>query len=226
MDAQKRGLAGRAVARFVLAVPVLGLFLFLPAGTLDFWQAWVFMAVLLVPAAFAVAYFLRKSPALLERRMSMKEELAPQKAIVKWSAILFFIMFLVPGFDRRYGWSDVPVPLVLFSDAMVLLGYAITFIALRENEYASRTVQVEKGQKVIDTGPYSVVRHPMYSGVSLMFAFLPLALGSWWALLGVPPLLILLGLRALEEEKLLLRELPGYGEYCKRVRHRIIPWVW
>lgn len=226
MGAQGRGLLVRALARFFLAVPVLGLFLFLPAGTLDFWQAWVFMAVLLVPAAFAVAYFLRKSPALLERRMSMRERLEPQKAIVSASAIIFLVVFLVPGFDHRYGWSDVPVPLILFSDALVLSGYAITFLALRENEYASRTVQVEKGQKVIDTGPYSVVRHPMYSGVAVMFLFLPLALGSYWALLGVPPLLILLGLRAFEEEKLLLRELPGYGEYCKRVRHRIIPWVW
>lgn len=211
---------------FPLGIIVVGLMLFLPAGSLNFWQAWVFMAVLFVPVIFVVSYFLKHDPALLVRRMQFKEKEVRQKLIIKLANLFFFIGFLIPGFDYRYGWSNVPVWLVILSDVVIFLGYAIVFFVFKENSYTSRIIEVQKGQKLITTGPYSVVRHPMYVGVILMYLFMPLALGSYWAMIFFVPVIALILARTMDEERVLLKGLKGYKEYAKKVRYRLIPGVW
>jgi protein-S-isoprenylcysteine O-methyltransferase Ste14 len=203
-----------------------GLIFFLPAGSFRFWEAWIYMSILL-PAMFSVIlYFLKKDPRLLERRMRMKEKEREQNIIIKLSSLFFLAGFLLPGFDFRYQWSHIPIYLVLTADAVVFLGYVLCFFVMRENSYLSRTVEVEEGQKVISTGPYSLVRHPMYIGVLLMFLFTPIALGSWWALIPFISLPVFLVLRILNEEKVLTKNLSGYEEYRKTVPFRLIPYIW
>lgn len=211
---------------FPLGVIITGLILFLPAGSLNYWQAWLFMAILFIPAFFVASYFLKHDPKLLERRMRFKEKEIREKLIIKLTTLLFFIGFLIPGFDYRYGWSTVPVWLVIISDIIIFLGYLLVFFVFKENTYTSRIIEVEKGQKLITTGPYSVVRHPMYVGVILMFIFMPLALGSYWALIFFIPVIALVIARTLDEERVLLKDLKGYKEYMKKVRYRLIPGVW
>jgi protein-S-isoprenylcysteine O-methyltransferase Ste14 len=212
--------------RFSAAFIVLALILFLTAGSLYYWQAWVYLGVLFIPLVYVVNYFLKRDPAFLERRMRVQEKERSQKRIQTFGSILFFLGFLIPGLDYRYGWSIVPIPLVLAADAVVFLGYFFIFLVFRENSYASRIVEVEAGQRVITTGPYTLIRHPMYLGVILMFLATPLALGSWWSLPVFLLLPISLVFRIRNEEELLVRELPGYAEYCEKVRYRLIPLVW
>ena len=155
------------------------------------------------------------------------QEREPQQ---KWASLLttawFLLVFLIPGFDRRFGWSSVPAGIVLAADALVFLGYVLIFAVLRENSYASRVVEVEQGQKVISSGPYSIVRHPLYLGTVVMFTLTPLALGSYWGLIPTPLILPLLAARLLNEEQVLAKELPGYTEYMQKVRFRLIPGIW
>ena len=211
---------------FPLGVIAIGLMLFLPAGSLNYWQAWLFMATLFIPAIFVASYFLKHDPELLQRRMKFKEKEARQKTIIKIANLLFFIGILIPGFDYRYGWSDIPAFIVILSDIIVFLGYMLVFRTFKENSYASRVVEVEKNQKVITTGPYSIIRHPMYAGIIPMYIFMPIALGSYWALIFFIPVIVLIILRTLDEEKVLLRDLKGYEEYTKKVRYRLIPGIW
>lgn len=184
------------------------------------------MAVLYLPFLFVVAHFIRHDPGLLVRRMQYKEKEARQRTIIKVAGLFYMGEFLVPGFDFRYGWSDIPVPIVLISDLIVLLSYGMVYLVFKENSYAARTIRVEKGQKVISTGLYSVIRHPMYTGMLMMFAFIPTALGSYWALLFFIPILIPIIFRIYNEEEVLMRELDGYKEYMKKVRYRLIPGIW
>jgi len=219
-------LAAKAVLLFVAAIIVIGAMFFVPAGTLDYWQAWLYLAVLFVPVTFVGVYFLVNDPAFLERRFRTREKEARQQTIIKISLVIFLFGFLLPGLDRRYGWSQVPFEVVLIANLAILVGYAIVFLAFRENSYAARTIEVEKGQKVISTGPYSIVRHPMYVGVLLTYIVTPIALGSYWAL---PPFLLMIPvivLRILNEEEVLRRDLQGYAEYCRKTRHRMLPYVW
>jgi protein-S-isoprenylcysteine O-methyltransferase Ste14 len=216
----------RALLLFPAAFAAISLMFFLTAGTLDYWQGWVYLAILFIPVIFVVAYFLKNDPEFLERRMKLKEKQAKQQLVVKLSGIIFLIGFLLPGFDRRFGWSSVPPELVIAADVVVFLGYLFIFLVFRENSFAGRTIEVVKGQKVISTGPYSIIRHPMYLGTIFMWAATPIALGSYWAFpvfLLVAPLLIL---RIQNEEEVLRRELPGYTEYCKKTRYRLLPFVW
>jgi len=211
---------------FPLAFIMLAAILMLTAGTLSYWQGWVFCAVIIVPALFVAVYFLKKSPEFLKRRLKSKEKELEQKALIKISNSLFFIGFLIPGLDVRFGWSAVPVWLVIVSEVIILAGYFLVFLSFKENVFAARTVEVFEEQKVIDTGPYAVVRHPMYAGLIPMFLFMPLALGSLWAIIFMIPVCVVIIFRALNEEEVLKRDLPGYGAYCEKVRYRLVPLVW
>jgi protein-S-isoprenylcysteine O-methyltransferase Ste14 len=218
---------GRAFwLRALVAIPFLMAVFFIPAGTLAYWEAWVYMGILLIPMAFVVRYFARRDPAFLERRMHMKERQPQQRWIIALSFIWFGLTFILPGLDHRFGWSEVPVWAVLLADGIVLAGYLFIFRVFRENSYASRVVEVMAGQKVIDTGPYAAVRHPMYVGVAAMYLATPVALGSWWALLPALLIIPLLVARIANEEKVLVAELPGYAAYRERVKYRLIPGVW
>jgi len=212
--------------RLAAALVLLPLFFFLPAGTIRYWEAWVYLAILLIPVFFVMRYLLKHDPVFLERRMRTREQQAPQKLVIKLSFLWFFLVFILPGLDQRFGWSNVPIAAVLAADLVVLLGYGVILRVFRENRYASRVVEVEKGQPVIQSGPYRVIRHPMYLGTVLMYLATPVALGSWWALL--PALLIvpILVLRVRNEEKVLAEQLPGYREYMQKTRYRLIPGVW
>jgi protein-S-isoprenylcysteine O-methyltransferase Ste14 len=220
------GTARRVYVRVALVVPVLWAILFIPAGTLAYWEAWVYLGVLLIPFAFVVLYFIRNSPEFLERRMRMREREPAQRRIISLSLLWFILAFILPGLDRRFGWSDVSAPVVIAADLLVLLGYGLIVLVFRENRYASRTVQVEQGQQVISSGPYALVRHPMYLGAIAMYLASPLALGSWWAL--IPALLIvpILVARIVNEEQVLERDLSGYREYEQRTRRRLLPGIW
>ncbi|MFA5930309.1 MAG: isoprenylcysteine carboxylmethyltransferase family protein [Candidatus Micrarchaeia archaeon] len=216
----------KALLMFFAALAVVGAMLFVPAGTLEYWQAWAYMAVVFVPVVFVGIYFLAKDPAFIERRFKMREKEKEQQLLVKLGGVIFAIGFLLPGLDRRFGWSSVPFELVLAADAIVLLGYALVFLVFKENSYAGRTIRVEKGQKVVATGPYSVVRHPMYAGTLLMYLATPIALGSYvaiWPFLLMIPLLVY---RIRNEEKVLKKGLKGYSGYCRKVKCRLVPGVW
>lgn len=208
----------------IIIMIVMGIVLFLPAGTLRFWQAWIYWLGFSIVTFFITVYFLRKSPELLSRRMKYKEKDTTKKPPAIFN--LFFIGYIIPGIDFRFHWSNVPVWIVIASNVIVLLGYIFIIVVFNENSYASTIIQVEKKQQVITTGPYSIVRHPMYLGMLLMLLFTPLALGSYWAvipfLLSVPMNI----LRIKSEEEVLLRELPGYKEYCLKTRYRLIPLIW
>lgn len=221
-----RELKRTALVRFGGGAVVLGAMFFVPAGTLRYWQAWLFLATLFVPMAFVASYLIARDPELVERRLKHGEERSQQKAIVKATSALWLVTFLIPGLDQRFGWSAVPPWLVLLADALVLTGYMVFFLTVRENSFAARTIRVEEGQKVISSGPYAVVRHPMYVGLTLMMLFAPIALGSWWAVipaLATPPSLML---RIVDEEEAMMAELPGYAEYTQKVRWRLVPGVW
>lgn len=222
----RHGLLGAAIARFAGGALLLGTMFFGSAGTLRFWQGWAFMATLFIPMAFVVGYLWRYDPELLRRRLQAKEERGKQKRITWLVSAIWFGAFMIPGLDHRLGWSDVPVPLVIMSDFLVLAGYLVFFLTLRENRFASRVIRIEEGQTVITTGPYAVVRHPLYLGVSVMLVFAPLALGSWWAMIPTLTTPVFLALRIKDEEEALLEELPGYLDYTQRTTWRLIPRVW
>ena len=213
-------------ARILVVIPILFAMFFLPAGTFAYWEAWVYLTILLIPMILVLIYLVKNDPGLLERRMRMREKEAEQKLIIKISYLCFLLVFLLPGFDKRFEWSSAPVVVVIVADVLVLLGYGIFFLVLRENRYASRIIEVEQEQKVIRSGLYAIIRHPMYLGVSLMYILSPLALGSYWAM--IPSLLIipLLVARIRNEESLLGRELKGYQEYVQKTKYRLIPGIW
>jgi protein-S-isoprenylcysteine O-methyltransferase Ste14 len=225
--ATPRSLGTRLLLRSLIAVIFVAVFLFIPAGSLRYWQGWVFMAILFVPMPIASAYFLKHDPQLVERRMRTEEKISEQKTIIRWAQWVIFASLVIPGLDFRFGWSRVPVWLTILSQLLVFAGYLITLWVMKENSFASRTVQIDEGQRVISTGPYRLVRHPMYSGGAvLMLLFAPLALGSWWALPGFVLVIPLIVLRLLNEEKMLCRDLPGYSDYCLRTRSRLLPLLW
>jgi protein-S-isoprenylcysteine O-methyltransferase Ste14 len=221
-----RSLTTRVILRSLIAVIFVALILFIPAGSARYWHGWVFMAILFLPMPITSVYFMKRDPQLVERRLRTKEKISEQKNIVRWAQLVFFASLLIPGLDYRFGWSRVPLSLTVLSQLFVFVGYLITLWVMKENSFASRTVQVEEGQKVISTGPYRLVRHPMYFGAVLMLLFTPLALGSWWALPGFLLVIPLIVLRLLNEEKMLCRDLPGYSDYCLRTRSRLLPLLW
>lgn len=225
-DRAKGRLLAKAVVRMAVGFAGLAALLVLPAGTWTYWQAWAYLGVLFVLAALMLGHLYRNDPGLLERRMRSKEPSAGQARIVWLGSAFLIVTFLVPGLDRRYGWSDVPVAAVLAADLVALIGYAFIMRVFRENSWASRVVAVEPGQRVVTTGPYALVRHPMYLGALVMYFATPIALGSWWGMLTVPPLIAVLAARIRDEERLLERELDGYREYMRMTRYRLVPRVW
>jgi protein-S-isoprenylcysteine O-methyltransferase Ste14 len=225
-EEELKKLKRKIIFMFPLAFAVIAGILFIPAGSFAYWQGWVFCAVILSLAFFVTIYFLDKSPEFLERRMMFKEKEMRQKKIIKIGDFIFLLMFLIPGLDYRFHWSAVPVWLVLASDVMIILSYYLVFLTFKENPFAARTVEVFEDHKLVDTGLYAVVRHPMYTGVSLMFLFIPTALGSFWALTMFIPVVAIIVLRTLNEEEVLKRDLPGYAAYCEKVRYRLVPYIW
>ena len=203
--------------------------LFIPAGTLNYWQAWIFAAVFETSAQALGIYFLRHDRRLVERRMHIGP-LVEQRPVQKFISALFilgFIGFVVfPAFDHRYGWSPVAPVVSVIANTMIVLSFLLFFVVMKANSYAASTIQVEVGQPVVSTGPYAYVRHPMYSGALLLLAAMPLALGSWWSVLLVVPFFPVLVWRILDEEMFLRRNLPGYDEYMQKVRYRLVPRVW
>lgn len=215
-----------AILRLVIGIPMIGAMFFLPAGTFDYWQAWAWLATLFIPMGISLVYLYKIDPKLLERRTRTNETRPEQRRIIMASTVYLLVVFLLPGFDVRYGWSNVPAWLCLAADGVVLAGYLLYVLVLRANTYASRIVEVEEGQQVISSGPYALVRHPMYLAMILMMTASPLALGSYWAMLPSILFIALLAARARNEEELLQKELAGYSGYMQKVRYRLFPGVW
>jgi protein-S-isoprenylcysteine O-methyltransferase Ste14 len=219
-------LVARALVRLLGGMLVIGGLLFLPAGTFDFWQAWLFLVAMFVPMLAVGVYLFVHDPALLERRLRAREPQRTQRVLIALGSVLYLLAFGLPGFDRRFGWSDVPTVVVLLADVGFVAGYLLFAWVLRVNSFASRVVQVEADQTVVTTGPYAAVRHPMYSALLVMLLAAPLALGSWWALLPSLAVVGVLAARIRNEESVLTVELPGYREYVARRRFRLVPGLW
>ena len=215
-----------ALSKLVVGMGVIGLLLFLPAGSWHYWHAWLLIALLFIPMMCMGIWLLLSSPELLSKRLNYKEKEQTQKRVVALSGLMFIGGFLLCGFDYRFAWSQVPVWVVATASVFFLIGYILYAEVLRENAYLSRTIEVQDDQQVIDTGLYGIVRHPMYTATLLMFLSMPLILGSWWALalFAIYPLLIIKRIR--NEEQVLASGLKGYADYQQRVRWRLIPWVW
>jgi protein-S-isoprenylcysteine O-methyltransferase Ste14 len=222
-------LARKSIIGFTQLVVALGLALFVSAGTLEYAQAWVYLLIFVGSAGLISVYLWRKDPALLERRVSAgptAERETSQKIIQSIAAIAFVATLVVPGLDRRFGWSRVPIPVSIVGDVLEAVGFFVVFLVFRENSFASAAIEVAAEQKLIATGPYAVVRHPMYSGALLMLFGTPIALGSWWGLLVCIPMAMTIVWRLIDEEAYLSKNLPGYPEYRRQVRYRLIPLVW
>ena len=222
-------LYNRAVRSTILGAIVMAALIFLPAGTLNYWQGWVFFAVFFVASSAIGIYLAIYNPVLLQRRMSVgptAEKETSQKLIILFAFLGFIALLVFPALDYRFKWSPVPPHVSVAGDVLVALGFLLTFIVILQNDYAASTIQVAEGQKVVSTGLYAYVRHPMYAGVLPMLVGIPLALGSWWGLFGL--VLIVPGLiwRLIDEEKFLHKNLPGYNEYANKVKYRLIPFVY
>jgi len=225
-SASNKDLLIKILIRFVIVLFLMAAVIFIPAGTLKYINGWLFMLVIFIPMTFAFVYLYNNDPELLRKRINFKERQAKQRKYQKLATPLYFSTIIVSGLDFRFGWSKVPFWLVIISLIIILCGYLMFFEVLRENSYASRTIQIQAGQKVIDTGLYSFVRHPMYLSVLIMYLFYPLALGSYYALIPALSMPVFLVYRIKDEEKFLMDELPGYIDYRKRVKYRLLPFIW
>ena len=223
---KKRELISKALSRFIPGIIIISALLFIPAGSLKFWNAWLFIGVLFIPMLFVLVYLIIFDPELLYKRLDTNEREKTQKKVMLFTTLIFLSGFILSGFDYRYNWSDVPLWLVLISSIIVLTGYILFFFVMRQNSYASRVVEIQEKQEVIDTGLYSIVRHPMYFAAILMFLFMPIVLGSFFALI---PLLVFpfqMNIRIKNEEEILEKGLEGYKKYKQKVRYKIIPFIW
>jgi protein-S-isoprenylcysteine O-methyltransferase Ste14 len=221
-------LGKKAFGGLILLVVVLGLILFPSAGTLNYWQAWAYIVIFLMSAGAITLYLMKKDTALLERRLTAGptgEKEKTQKIIQSIAQLAFIAFYLLSGFDHRYAWSNVPRSVVIAGDILVACGFYIVFMVFKENSFTSATIEVGDKQTVISTGPYRIVRHPMYSGALIMMIGTPIALGSWWALMAFILIAAIIVWRLLDEEKFLSANLHGYTEYCSKVRSRLIPGI-
>lgn len=215
-----------ALVKFFCGLLMVGLLIFLPAGSLGYAKGWLLVGLLFGPMLIAGFVMLFKSPEFLKKRLDGKEKQATQKGVVALSGLMFIAGFVVAGLDYRFGWSAMPAPVTVVASVLFLAAYVLYAEVMRENAYLSRTIKVEEGQKVVDTGLYGIVRHPMYMATLLLFIMIPIVLGSWYALipfLFYPAIIIA---RLKDEEELLTKELPGYAEYKQKVKYRILPFIW
>ena len=221
-----KGLLTQALAKFFLGVILLGVLIFLPAGSLRYWQGWLLMGILFIPMFVAGLVMMARNPDLLRKRLDAKEKEAEQKTVVKLSGLLFIAAFVVAGLNWRFGWWVLPAWAVWVAAGLFLASYLLYAEVLRENTYLSRTIEVQENQKVIDTGLYGIVRHPMYMATTVLFLAMPLVLASplsFFIMLGYIPVIVK---RIKNEEKVLEEGLEGYSEYKKKVKYRILPYIW
>ena len=219
----------RAIFAFVQLIGTLVIFLFLPAGTLDFWQAWLFLFVFAASWALIIGYLWKHDPQLLARRVgasSRTENRTTQRRVRLLAMLAFMGTLLVAALDHRLGWSNVPTYIVIGGNLLVSIGCLIILAVFRENSFAAAAIQLAPDQRVVSTGPYAIVRHPMYTGVLIMVLGTPLALGSWWGVVMLVPITLVVVLRLLDEETFLSEHLSGYREYVRKVRYRLIPSIW
>jgi protein-S-isoprenylcysteine O-methyltransferase Ste14 len=222
-------LTRRALLEYARDIIGLAILLLVPAWTLDFWQAWVYLSFYAASVALITAYLWKKDPKLLERRLNAgpgAEKEQSQKLIHLFHRLSFFGVILLASLDHRFSWSHVPLVVVIVGNVVVALGFLILFIVCKKNTFAAATIDVTPDQTVISTGPYATVRHPMYSGFLVVYLGTPLALGSWWGLLIFIPGALVIGWRILDEEKFLSERLSGYTEYCQNIRYRLVPLIW
>ncbi len=223
------GVNKRAFGGLLVLVLAIAALLFIPAGTLDYWQAWTFLGVYSTASLAITLYLMKNDPKLLERRMRggpAAEKEPTQKVIMLFASAGFIGLLIIPALDNRFGWSHMPPAVALAGDGLLALGWLAIFFVFKENSFTSATIELAPDQKVISTGPYALVRHPMYAGGLVMLAGIPIALGSWWGLLVLVATMPAPVWRLLDEEKFLARNLPGYVEYQEKVRYRLIPHVW
>lgn len=230
-DKPQMSLKTRLVLGVMTAIAVAFAVVFVPAGSFGFWQGWAYLAALLIPVIFTFIYFYQHDREFLKRRLRTKEQVEEQKVLLKWGKPLYLAAFLLPGFDYRFEWSRrlvgaVPLWLTILSLVMVVASMGLVFWVFMVNRFASRTIQVDEGQTVITSGPYSVVRHPLYTASVVLWIFTPTALGSFVAWPFFVLLIPFYVFRLVNEEKILCTELPGYAGYCLRTRYRLIPFVW
>jgi protein-S-isoprenylcysteine O-methyltransferase Ste14 len=219
----------KTVLGFAFLMLVLALALFIPAGSLSYWQAWVYLADWAVCVILITLYLVKNDRELLAGRVQagpVAETQKNQKIIQSLASLCFIALFIVPGLDYRFGWSNVPPIVSLIADGFVAVGFFIVFLTFKENSYTRATIEISAGQKVITSGPYRFVRHPMYAGASVLLIFTPLALGSWIAEIFAVLLILVVAARLLDEEKFLQKDLTGYTAYCQTVRYHLIPYVW
>jgi len=229
MEDQKRSLGRRATEATVKFVAVLAAMIFIAAGSLSYWQGWLFLFNFGGWIVATTAYFLKYDRALLEQRLHVgpaAEREPAQKRIQLFNGIVLIALFIGSALDYRFGWSAIPAPIVIFGNVLMAAGFYGCFLVLRQNSFASATVEIRRDQRVISSGLYSVVRHPMYAAALVLFVGIPLSLGSYWGLLAIPPAFAGLVARLLDEEKHLTRDLPGYAEYRRKVRDRLLPGLW
>jgi protein-S-isoprenylcysteine O-methyltransferase Ste14 len=224
-----KNLNARAWLSLAVLAVVMGLLLFVPAGTVHYWEAWAYLSIFTGASVLITLYLMRKDPALLARRMRggpTAEQQPAQQFIMLCTSIAFIALLVVPAFDHRFGWSYMPVEAVMVGDALVAIGFYLIFIVYRENTFTSAIIEVAEDQKVISTGPYAIVRHPMYASGSLYLLGTPLALASYWGFVPIAAMMPFLIWRLIDEERFLARNLPGYTAYQKQVRYRLVPFVW
>lgn len=221
-----KGLFISAIAKFLLGVILVGTLIFLPAGTFLFFNGWLFMGVLFVPMFFAGIVMMIKNPDLLKSRLDAKEKEKEQNLVIKLSGVMFLVGFIIAGLGFRFGWYQLPRKVVFVAATLFIIAYILYAEVLRENAYLSRTIKVQENQKVIDTGLYGVVRHPMYSATIILFLTIPLILGSVYSFLIFLAYPFIIAKRIKHEEEFLQKELPGYCEYKQKVKYRLIPFIW
>ncbi len=222
----RRNLLPRVLGRFFFGLAFIIALIFIPAGTLRYYNGWLFLAGLFIPMAIILIYLIRKDPELLEKRINLREKEQEQKKYVKLSILLYIAAYIIPGLDFRFGWSHVEDWIVWVSLLVMISGYGMFVAVMLQNRYASRVIEIQHGQKLIDSGLYSVVRHPMYLAATILYMSSSLVLGSYYTLIPMSILPFLLGYRIVNEEKVLAGGLPGYEEYLKKVRYRMVPLVW